>query len=123
MCARMKFRARLVSPGQEINVQSEEQPGKGKWIGFARSETLEETWQDWVPLDIPADDFAEHNRPESRKLGSRVLTWAKVELGKVISGIGNRKTGEIRMVTREATEEEFDLFGHSRLPVIIDRRF
>ena len=119
----MKFRARLVSPGQEINVQSEEQPGKGKWIGFARSETLEETWGDWVTLDIPADDFAEHNRIESRKLGSRVLTWAKVGVGKVISGIGNRKTGEVRMVTRDATEEEFDLFGHSRVPVIVDRRF
>lgn len=123
MCARMKFRARLVSPGQTITVSSAKQAGEGKWIGFARSETLEERWSDWVNLDIPADDFAEHNRPLSRKLGTRVLTWAKVGIGKVISGIGNRKTGEIRMVTREATEEEFDLFGHSRVPVIVDRRF
>lgn len=123
MCVRMKFRGRLVSQGQTIEVSSAKQPGQGKWVGFAREETLEDVWSGWVPVDIPAEEFAEHNRPESREAGTRVLVWADVDKGKVVSGVGNRKTGAVRLITREATEEEFEIFGHARLPVVIDRRF
>jgi len=97
--------------------------GKGKWVGFARGETLGEVWDSWVLLDIPADEFAEHNRPASKEAKRRVLTWGDINRGDVISGIGNPSTGEVRMVTREATEEEFDLFGHTRLPEVIGSRF
>lgn len=125
MCARMKFNGRLASPGQIIEVASEGKEGQGKWAGFARVETLKETWEDkgWVPLDIPANEFAEHNRPASRVSGTQILTWSKIDKGKVISGVGNRKTGEVRIVTREASEDEFETFGHTRMPVLIEKRF
>ena len=113
----------MAAPGQTVRVASQLKVGVGKWVGFARSETLEAVWNGWVALDIPAESFAEHNRPASKKAGKRVLTWDGIGRGKVISGIGNRKTGTIRVVTREATEEEFEAFGHNRVPQLIDSRF
>ena len=113
----------MVAPGSTVQVNSAVKTGSGKWVGFARSETLAETWENWVPLDIPADEYAEHNRPASKEQKQRVLTWGNVNRGDVISGIGNRATGAIRIVTREATEEEFETFGHARLPEVIDSRF
>jgi hypothetical protein len=93
-------------------------------VGFARAETLEEIWNEgWVDVDIPADEFAEFNRPESNESGTRVHTWDSVGKGFVISGIGNRQTGQIRVVTREATEAEFEFFGHHRVPIVITKRF
>jgi hypothetical protein len=106
-----------------MEVLSEQQSGKGKWVGFARAETLEATWKNWIPLDIPAEAFAEHNRPASLVAGTQVLTWAETGKGMVVSGIGNRKTGEVRVVTRDATEQEFETFGHSRMPVVVSGRF
>ena len=113
----------MVAPGSMVRVSSELKVGQGKWSGFARGETLEEVWDGWVPLDIPVDAFAEHNRPASKEANKRVLTWVETDKGSVISGIGNRATGAIRIVTREATEEEFEAFGHNRLPQVIDSRY
>ncbi len=113
----------MASPGQIIDVSSEAKQGKGKWVGFARSETIEAVWAGWTPVDIKAEAFAEHNRPESRSSGTQVLTWGEVKTGQAIAGIGNRKTGEIRVITREATEEEIETCGHSRMPLLLEERF
>lgn len=120
MCARFKFNGQLASPGQKIPVRSEAKHGEGKWDGFARSETLVETWlqKGWVEVDIPASDFAERNR-----LMQNTLTWGQVDDGHVVSGIGNRDNGKVKVVTREATPKEHAVFGHNRLPVIIPTRF
>jgi hypothetical protein len=59
----------MTAPGQTVRVASKLKVGAGKWVGFARSETLEAVWDGWVPLDIPAESFAEHNRPASKKAG------------------------------------------------------
>ncbi|MHA2264545.1 MAG: hypothetical protein ACXAEN_19290 [Candidatus Thorarchaeota archaeon] len=123
MCARVKFNGRLASPGQIITVVSDVKRGEGKWAGAARSETVEEVWSDWKPVDIPASSFFEHDRGASRAQRRRVLTEGDVPAGMVISGIGNPTTGEVRILTREAEVEEFDRFGHNRLPVLIPARF
>jgi hypothetical protein len=104
-------------------VASTEKQGQGKWAGFARSETLKSVWLGWTELDVYADAFAENNGPASKIAHTQVLTWAGVEKGMVLSGIGNRETGEVRIVTRGATEEEVEKFGHDRVPVIIAERF
>jgi hypothetical protein len=111
-----------MSPGAQITVASPLRVGKGKWVGFAREETLQAVWDGWVPVDIKADAFAERNRAASKAAGTAVLTWGDLK-GKVISGIGNRKTGEVRVITRNATEDEVEKFGHNRMPVIIEARF
>ena len=119
MCARFKFNGQLASPGQIIDVRSEAKHGTGKWNGFARSETLGDKWlsKGWIELDIHADEFAERNRE------ANCLTWAKVPDGQVVSGIGNRRSGQVKVVTREATEAEQETFGHHRLPVLVPTRF
>ena len=116
MCARTMFNGKVYRPGDVIVVQSAFKAGAGKWTGFARSETVRSVWgPDWIPLDIPVERFAERNKTTGE------LVWA--DAAGVVSGIGNRTSREVRILTREATAAEKAHFGHHRLPVIHEERF
>jgi len=119
MCARIVVRSGTRKPGDRVPVKSRDRSGRAKWVGFARSETAQAVWGETfnVELDIPAGRFAESNRNTGR------LVWDNVPNGHVISGVGNRATGEVRILTREANAAEQTQYGHHRLPVIIPRRF
>ncbi|OHD26158.1 MAG: hypothetical protein A2Y38_23860 [Spirochaetes bacterium GWB1_59_5] len=116
MCARTSVNGKIYRPGDVIVVKSRRMAGAGEWTGFARSETVEAVWGPrWIPLDIPADRFAERNKITGK------LVWA--DANGVISGIGNRESGEVKILTREATYQERMLFGHHRVPVIHEERY
>lgn len=125
MCARTCYQGKVYRPGNLLIVKSSTKDGQAKWAGFARSETVESVWgkTHTVDLDVPADKFAENNKVAAAKSGAQVLTWAAMPPDAVIYGIGNRKNGEVKLLTRQATDEERQFFGHHRLPVIGPRRF
>lgn len=119
MSARMKFNGKLASPGQLITVKSELKTGQAMWAGATDSKEGEQ----WKEVDIPASSYFEHNRGESRVQRKRVLIEGDVPAGMVISGIGNPQTGEVLIVTREASDEEKEIYGRDRLPALIPARF
>ena len=115
----------LIPVRSAYNCRELVKPGKGRWTGFARSETAEATWGDSfaIELDIPAESFAEYNRPASKKAGTKVETEANLSRGQVIYALGQRKTGGIRILTREASVTEKIRFGHHRMPLTGPIRF
>jgi hypothetical protein len=118
MCARVIINDRVYRPGDLLPVKSATKAGQGKWAGFARLETLEAVWgADWVELEIPVEEFAENNK------NTGTLEWGVVPFQEVVSAIGNRKTHEVKIVTREADAEEKARFGHHRLPVFVTQKF
>ena len=118
MCCRTVHDGVTYKPGDRIPVRSAIKTGQAKWTGFARSETAKAIWKLFdAELDIPAEKFAENNRVT----GGR--TYGALAKGYAIQGIGNRQTGEVKILTREATPEEKDHFGHDRLPVTGLARF
>jgi len=131
MCCRTVYKGITYRPGSLIPVRSahtlaHETPGaRGKWVGFVRSETAQAIWGATykIELDIPADGFAEHNRPSSKRAGARVETEGEVPAGRVIYALGNRARGDIRILTRAATTQELATYGHNRMPVTGPSRF
>ena len=124
MCSRLQYKESTFKPGDRISVNSAlKLNGSGKWTGFVRSDAEEKTKRFWVnqgfksKLDVPATRFAER----SRKAGEDVFD--DVGEGKVVYAVGNRKTQEVRILTRAATAEEKGKYGHERVPVIDKKRF
>lgn len=118
MCCRLVIGNTIHKPGDRIVARSATKTGAGKWAGFARSETAEATWIRFdTELDIPAVQFAENNRNTGRK------TFGKIVEGHVIHAIGDRLSGHIKVLTRDATQVEENFFGHERVPVTGPARF
>jgi len=127
MCCRIVHDGVVYKPGDRVPVKSAQKSGAAKWTGFARSETAKATWAHYdVELDIPVEKFAENNRHTGKQ------TWATVNdlvstlfpsLSYVIYAIGNRKTGDMKILTREAESQEKAYFGHHRVPVLGWPRF
>jgi len=119
------FKGKTYRPGDLIQVRSSRKVGTGRWTGFARSETALEMWSGSynIDLDIPADGFAERNREASKKAGTRVETECDLATSLVIYALGERKTGGVRILTREASEGEKSMLGHHRVPVTGPARF
>jgi hypothetical protein len=114
MCAVFKLKGVEFKPGREVSAIGPSGSVKAIWAGFARSEIL-----DWwiskggVLLDIPCDEFAERSEVD----GS--LNWKNAPPGQVLRALLDRQTNHalVKIVTREATREEFEFFQHSRVPV------
>ena len=125
MCCKTVYKGKTYRPGDQVPVRSSNKQGAGKWVGFARSETALTTWGAAFPveLDVPADSFAERNRVASKAANTRVETEADVPTGQVIYALGRRKTGGVRILTREATATELTNVGHNRMPVTGPKRF
>lgn len=125
MCCKTVYKGKTYRPGDLMPVRSSNKSGKGRWVGFARSETALATWGAAFPveLDVPTDRFAERNRVASKAANTRVETEASVPKGQVIYALGRRKTGGVRILTREATATELANVGHNRMPVVGPSRF
>ena len=125
MCCRTVFQGQTYKPGDLLPVKSAAKAGVARWEGFARQETYEAVWGTTydVRLDILADGFAEKNKDLTRFFGYAIETEAPIPPGHVIFGVGNRFSRSVKILTREATEEEKEHFGHHRLPVIGPARF
>jgi hypothetical protein len=106
MCARIKIRGAIYKPGQQVPVTSPQGQQLLLWDGFARSETLSK-WQRWKPVEIPCEGFAERHDQ------SRNLVWD--EKPTTIQAISSHP--RMRVVTRQASQEELRRFGHKRVPV------
>lgn len=124
MCSRLQFKEHVVSIGQKIPVNSAIRlNGTGTWKGFIRSDADEKTKGFWkhngfnAKLDVPADRFAERSRK------TRDNVFEDVPQGNVVYAIGNRQTGHVNVLTRKATKEEAEKFGHDRIPVTGTVRF
>ena len=118
MCCRTVHDGVTYKPGDFIPVRSVVKPGRGKWAGFARSETAEAVLAQFdIELDVPAEKFAENNK----HTGDR--TFGDLPEGHVIRAIGNRRTGHIKILTRDADALERQFYGHNRLPVTGPARF
>lgn len=81
------------------------------WAGFARSEILE-WWKKrgGEEVDVPAEAFAERSRETGR------LVWEDLPAGLVLRGVVIED--QARIVTRAASAEERQRFGHDRLPLL-----
>lgn len=124
MCSKLQFKESVFRPGDRIQVNSAMKlDGAGQWTGFIRSDAEEKTKRFWVQkgftakLDVPATRFAE----KSRKTDGDVFD--DVGDGNVVFAVGNRKTGEVKVLTRNASPAEAERFGHDRMPVTGRRRF
>jgi len=122
MCAVFEHQGNTYRPGKTVKVIEERFRDTPPiiWIGFARSEILK--W--WLrkkggeAASLAADKFAERNH----KTGQ--LVWQDMPAGKAIRAViepGNpgKKYLPLRVVTRPATADEIEQFGHDRMPVIV----
>lgn len=125
MCCKTVYQGITYRPGDLVPVKSAHKKGAGKWSGFARSESAKAIWSQShdVELDIPAERFGEHNRSASKIAGTRVETECPLSAGRVIYALGNRKSGSVKILTREANDKEKARIGHNRVPVTGPSRF
>ena len=128
MCAQTSFKRVQYKPKSMIPVSSAKKlEGTAHWgekgglqRAFSRSETADQVWRakGWdVDLDHPIDQFSERDRRNNE------LVHKDVPEGTVIYMLGKRETGEAVMLTRDATPQEREFFGHKRCPVTGPRRF
>lgn len=124
MCSKIIFKENSFKPGDKVPVASSlKRNGAGIWSGFIRSDADPKTKGFWrvsgftSALDVPATGFLERSRK------TKVEVCAMVEDGQVIFAVGNRKRGEVKVLTRAATPEEKEKFGHDRVPLTGKRRF
>lgn len=68
-----------------------------------------------VPVDVPAERFAERSRREGR------LVWGEMPPGMVIRGLWDASgtVPQVLIVTRQATSGEEESFGHERMPLLL----
>lgn len=120
MCAKFTQKKKAYQPGTVISAFSEAGAVHLTWAGFARSEILH-WWQNQGAklIDIPADTFAERSDLD------RQLTWQEIPSSLVIRGLidSRRETPLIKIITRAATCNEFKLFQHPRMPLLLPPLF
>lgn len=116
MCAAFESLGTQLRPGRAVAVWRNTTAEFRVWAGFARNERL--SW--WLrkgcqPVDVPAVRFAERSQKDGR------LYWDEVPAGQVIRGLWEPAlpAARILIVTRAATPEEADIFGHDRMPLIL----
>ena len=125
MCTRIADNGHVYEVGDMVKVISAMKEAQVIWMNLTRSETAHETWKNnfLVELDIPVDGFTEVNRYLSKQSRKKFLTPQSVTPGMVIYGLGDRRTGQLLILTRDANPEEKLLFGHNRVPVIGSARY
>lgn len=113
MCARFCKDGREFKPGDEVEVRCKHAGRKVPWAGFARNETLP-WWQKngGELVDIHAERFAE------RANDNHDLIWDDIPAGQVIRGLIEKEKGQLKIVTRPATDDETKKFRHSRMPLL-----
>jgi hypothetical protein len=85
------------------------------WAGFARAESLPWWLQNGAAAaEVPAQRFAE------RSNRTRSLIWEAVPGGTIVRAILVASEGKqlLKVVTRPATAQELQRFGHNRMPVL-----
>lgn len=107
MCARITQGGKHASVDGKIIVGSGCDARPLKWVGFAREETLDNWLKVWDNDTAELDDFAERHFASGRLVWNRSTAVVKVVVF----------SGQARIVTREATLDEREKFGHSRVPV------
>jgi hypothetical protein len=115
MCSTFKNGDRVLKPRSIVEARGSTGALSAVWAGFARSEIL--SWwkrQGAIELDIEATEFAER----SDKTGE--LVWGAVPEGLVLRAVLDARgnTPLLKVVTRQATDREMDIYGHRRMPVL-----
>lgn len=115
MCATFKNGDRVFKPRSIVEAKGKAGGVSAVWAGFARSEIL--AWwkrQGAEELDVTATEFAE------RSDATGELVWGTVPEGLVLRAVLDSRatTPLLKVVTREATEEELAVYGHPRMPVL-----
>ena len=115
MCAAFESMGTQLRPGRQIAVWRGKRFERALWGGFARSERLP-WWKEkgCIPVDIPAARFAERSHRDGK------LHWGDVPEGWVIRGLWDPSGSvpQVLVVTRPATYQEQESFGHDRMPLL-----
>ena len=124
MCIAFKKKGKTFKPGQPVEVRSKQGRLVRPWASYARSERME-YWirqRSAIEVEILADGFAERNRHTNQ------LVWENIPSGQIIRAVlASPKDPEsfliqpdpdCYIVTRAATADEIQHFGHDRLPVV-----
>lgn len=132
MCCQTIWNETVFRPGNKIPVISANKLGHGDWAGFIRSETLASSgyWQRegfTVKLDHPASSYAEKNVEAAEGGTLHRQTLKNMAKDEVIYCMGNRKNGQVKMITRDPTANERMYFVHAkkdlRIPLTGPPRF
>ncbi len=115
MCAAFEFKGKASKPGKPVTAAGPRGPLRLVWAGFARQEIL--SWWEGkgaILIDVPATRFAERSGVTGK------LLWDVVPSGLVIRGLVDHQTNTplIKILTRQASEVEFEKFQHPRMPVL-----
>jgi len=116
MCCAFKQGGEVKRPRSRVVIEAPDGQKELVWAGFARSEILN-WWQgkkQAVPVEVVAESFAE------RAEDTGELVWDVVPGGCILRGLGvpSGSGTLLKIVTREATDEERHHFRHPRMPVI-----
>jgi len=124
MCIAFKQQGKTFKPGQTVAVQSPQGPLVRPWAAYARSERME-YWvkqRSAIAVEILADGFAERHRQTNQ------IIWENIPSGRIIQALLAKPKDpdtflippdpECYIVTRAATANEANHFGHDRLPMI-----
>jgi len=124
MCAKLKFNEHEVILGHQVPVHSAiKLNGFGKWTGFIKSDADKRAKGFWFYkgfkslLDVPASNVTVYSKKR------RKVILIDLPADHVVYAVGNRKNGEIRLLTKKSTEEELKEFGSERIPLIGEKRF
>ncbi len=124
MCIAIKKKGKTYQQGQSVEVETDQGSATVPWASYARSEKMHywEKQRKASHVVIRAEGFAERQRQTNQ------IIWQEIPADHVIHAVlaAPRNPEEFLIpqgrdcyiVTRAATTEEIEHFGHDRMPLI-----